>query len=153
MSCTDDPSHAFFVNRWLVHSQFMGLGNPLEVVVHRFLIRGMTSLGYWNEFPMVNTLVCMVTHWTRPIESHDLRLSSSHDFTKLLHCVVSQPWENIEHVLKLTVILTNGWDHKLIIYFVWIGSLLIEVGSNMYILNRDIIVSLRIETVCSLGWS
>ena len=37
------------------------------------------------------TSVCMVTHWTRPMVSHDLRLSSSHDLTKLLHCVVSQP--------------------------------------------------------------
>ena len=37
------------------------------------------------------TSVCMVTHWTRPTMSHDLRLSNSHDLTKLLHCVVSQP--------------------------------------------------------------
>ena len=37
----------------------MGLGNPLEVVVHHLLIGGMASLGYWDGFPMVNTLVCV----------------------------------------------------------------------------------------------
>ena len=69
----------------------MGLGNPLEVVVHHLLIRGMASLGYRHGFPMVSVLVCMVTHWTGPTMSHELRLSSSHDLTKLLHCIVSQP--------------------------------------------------------------
>ena len=49
----------------------MGLGNPLEVVVHHLLIGGMTGLGYWDEFPMVSALVCMVTHWTGPTMSHD----------------------------------------------------------------------------------
>ena len=68
----------------------MGLGNPLEVVVHYFLIGVMTCLGYGEGFPMVSALVCMVTHCTRPMVSHDLRLSSSHDFTKLFHYVVSQ---------------------------------------------------------------
>ena len=69
----------------------MGLGNPLEVVVHRLLIGGMAGLGYQDGFPMVCALVCMVTHWTGPMVRHDLRLSSSHDFTKLLYCVISQP--------------------------------------------------------------
>ena len=68
----------------------MGLGNPLEVIVLHLLIRGMTSLGNRDEFLMMSALMCMVTHWTRPIVSHDLRLSSSHDLTKLLHYVVSQ---------------------------------------------------------------
>ena len=68
----------------------MGLGNPLEVVVHHLPIRGMVGLGYQDGFPMVSALVCMVTHWTRLMVSHDLRLSSSHDFTKLLYYVVSQ---------------------------------------------------------------
>ena len=40
----------------------MGLSNQLEVVVRHFLIGGMTSLGYWDEFPMVSALVCMVAH-------------------------------------------------------------------------------------------
>ena len=69
----------------------MGLGNPLEVVVHYLLIGGIVGLSYRDEFPMVSALVCIVTHWTRPTVSHDLRLSISHDLTKLLHCVVSQP--------------------------------------------------------------
>ena len=61
----------------------MGLGNPLEVVVHYLLIGGMTNLGYRNGFPMVSALVCIVTYWIGPTVSHDL--------TKLLHCVVLQP--------------------------------------------------------------
>ena len=66
----------------------MGLGNPLEVVVYHLLIGGIAGLGYWDEFPMMSALVCVVAHWKRPMVSHDLRLSSSHDFTKPLHCVV-----------------------------------------------------------------
>ena len=45
---------------------------------------------------------------TEPTTSHDLRLSSNHDLIKLFHCVVSQPLENIEFVLKLTMTLTYG---------------------------------------------
>ena len=131
-SCTEDLSHGFLANRWLVHNRFMGLGNPLEVVVHHLQIGGMAGLGYQDEFPMVSALVCMVTHWTGPIVSHDLRLSSSDDLTKLLHCVVFQPWENIELVLNLAMTLTYRWDRKLIIYSLWIGSLLMEAGSNRY---------------------
>ena len=131
-SYTEDLSHGFLENRWLVHNWFMSLGNPLEVVVHHLLIKGMTGLGYWDKFPMVSALVCVVTQRTRPMMSHDLRLSSSHNLTKLLHYVVSQPWENIEFVLKLVVALTYGWDHKLIIYSLWIESLLMEPSSNMY---------------------
>ena len=55
---------------------------------------------------MMSALVYMVTHWIRPILSHDIRLSSCYDFTKLLQYVVSQPLENIELVLKLVVTLT-----------------------------------------------
>ena len=95
-SCTEDPSHGFLTNRWLVHNRFMGLGNPLETVVHHLLFGGIDGFAYWDEFPMVSALVCIVAHWTRPMVSYDLKLSSSHDFTKLLRCVVSQPWENIE---------------------------------------------------------
>ena len=69
----------------------MGLGNPLEVLVHHFLIRGITDLGYWGEFPMMSVLICMDAHWTGPIVSYGLRLSSSYEFTKLFHYVVSQP--------------------------------------------------------------
>ena len=69
----------------------MGLDNPLEVLVHHLLIEGMVGLGYWDGFPMVSALVCIVTHWIGPTTSHELRLSSIHDLTNLLHCVVSQP--------------------------------------------------------------
>ena len=35
----------------------MGLGNPLEIVVHHILIGGMVGLGYQNGFSMVCTYV------------------------------------------------------------------------------------------------
>ena len=63
----------------------MNLGNLFEGVVHYLLIGGMTSLGRWDRFSMVSALMCMVIHWTRPTMSHELRLSSSHDLTKLLY--------------------------------------------------------------------
>ena len=131
-SCTEDLSHGFLANRWLVHNRFMCLNNPLEVVMHHLLIGGMVGLGYRDGFLMVSALVCMVIHWIRPTVSHDLRLSSSHDLAKLLHYVVSQPWKNLEFVLKLVVTLTYGWDRNLIIYSLWIESLLMEVYSNRY---------------------
>ena len=52
---------------------------------------------------MVSALVCMVAHWTGPMMSHDLRLSSSHNLTKMFHYVVSQPRENIKLMLKLAL--------------------------------------------------
>ena len=45
-----------FSHRWLVHNQFVGLGNILEVVVHYFLIRGMANLSYRDGFPIVSAL-------------------------------------------------------------------------------------------------
>ena len=63
----------------------MNLGNLFEGVVHYLLIGGMTSIGSWDRFSMVSALMCMVIHWTRPTMSHELRLSSSHDLTKLLY--------------------------------------------------------------------
>ena len=84
----------------------MNLGNPLEVVMHHLLIRGMIDFGYRDGFPMGSALVCMITHWTGPMMGHDLRLSSSHDLTKLLHCVVFQFEESIEFILKLVMTST-----------------------------------------------
>ena len=69
----------------------MHLGNLFEAIVHHFLIGGIVSLGRQDEVPMLSALVFMVTHWTRPTVSHDIRLSGSYDFTKLLYYVVSQP--------------------------------------------------------------
>ena len=151
-SCTKYLSHGFFANRWLIHNWITGLGNPLEVVVHHLIIGGMVSLGYQDEFPMVSALVCMLTHWTGPTVSHDWRLLSSHGLTKLLHCAVSQLWENIKFVLKLLMALIYKWDCQLIIYFLWNRSLLMEVGSNRY-LNIGIMISHGFETMCLLGWS
>ena len=131
-SCREDPNYEFLAIRWPVHSRFMGLGNLLEVVVHYLLIWGIISLSYQDRFLMVCALVCMITHWTGSTVSHDLRLSSIHDFTKLLYCVVSQPWENIEFVLKFVVVLTYRWNHKLIIYSQWIELLLMKADSNRY---------------------
>ena len=131
-SCTKYLSHGFLANRWLVHNRFIDLSNPLEAVVHHLLIGGKTDLRYWDRFPMVSALVCMVSHWIRPMMSYDLMLSSSHDSTKLLHCIVSQPWENIKLVLKLAVALIYEWYRKLIIYSLWIGPLLVEASSNRY---------------------
>ena len=68
----------------------MDLNNLLEVVVHYLLNRGTVGLDHQDGFPMISALICMVTHWTGPKVSHDKRLSSSYDFTKLLNCVVSQ---------------------------------------------------------------
>ena len=131
-SCIKDLSHRFLANRWFVHNQFVGLYNLLEVVVHYLLIEGMVSLNHWNDFPMVSTLVCIITHWTRLMVSHDVRLSSSYDFTKPFHYVISQSWENTKLVPKLVVTLTYGWGPKVIIYYLWVGLLLIEVSSNRY---------------------
>ena len=55
---------------------------------------------------MESALVCMVIHWIGPMVSHDLRLSSNHYFTKLLHYIISLLRENVELVLKLVVALT-----------------------------------------------
>ena len=147
-----NPSQEFLVNKWLVRIWFMGLGNPLDIVVHYLLIGGMVSLGHRDKFPVVGALVCMVTHWTRSTMNHDLMLSNSHDFTKLLHCVVSQHWENIEIVLKLTVALTYKWDCKLIIYSLWIGYCwwkLVVIS----IFNRGTMISHGIKIECLLKWS
>ena len=51
----------------------MGLGNPLEVVVHHLLIR-MTGLGYCDGLLMVSALVCIVAYWIGPMVSYNLRL-------------------------------------------------------------------------------
>ena len=56
-----------------------GFGNPIEVIAHYLLIRGMTCLDYPDEFPMVSALMCMVTQWIGPIVGHDARLLGCHD--------------------------------------------------------------------------
>ena len=34
---------------------------------------------------MVSALVCMVTHWTKPMVNHDVRLSGCHEINKLFY--------------------------------------------------------------------
>ena len=50
----------------------MNLDNPLEIVAHYLLIKGMTYLDHHNKFPMMSALVCMVTHWIEPMKNHDI---------------------------------------------------------------------------------
>ena len=100
-SWIEDPSHGFLVEWWVVHSQFMDLGYPYETVVHYLLIRGMTCLGCHDCFPMVSVLVHVICigydlQW---IMTQCNQLSW---FTKLLYCMESQPWEDIEFMPKLT---------------------------------------------------
>ena len=63
-------------------------------------------------------------------------LLNSHNLTKLLCCVDSQPWENIKLLLTFLMILTYGWDLKVVICSLWIGSLLIKAGDNSYSQDR-----------------
>lgn len=69
----------------------MKLGNPFEVVVYYLLIGEMVDLGPQDRVPMVIALVCKVKNWTGTMVSHNIRLSSSHNFTKLLCCIIFQP--------------------------------------------------------------
>ena len=50
----------------------------------------MTGLGHHDEFPIMSTLVCIVTYQIESIMSHNVKLSSSHDFTKMFHYIVPQ---------------------------------------------------------------
>ena len=127
-----DPSHRFLVTRWFVHNWFVDIGNPFKAIMHHLLIGGIIGLGHRDGVPIVSALVCMVTYWIGPTVSYDTRLSDSYDFTKLLHCIVFQPWKNIELVQKLVVALTYGWDPKVIIYPLWNRSLLMEADNNRY---------------------
>ena len=94
----------------------MKLSNSFKAIVHYILIGRMTGLGHRDEIPMVSALVCIVTHWIRLTVSHDIRLSGSNDFTKLLCYIVSQ---DTELVPKLVVALTYGKNPKMIIYFLY----------------------------------
>ena len=66
----------------------MGLGNPLEVVVHHLLIRGMVGLGYRDGFPIVSALVCVGLHIGQDLqcvmtEVYQLVITSLSDFIVL----------------------------------------------------------------------
>ena len=81
---------------------------------------------------MVSALVFIVTHRIIPMVSHDISRSGSHDFTKMLYYIVSQPWENPKLEPKLIMTLAYGWDPNIIIYSLWIEWLLMETNNNGY---------------------
>ena len=137
----ENPSHGFFACKWFVRNWFVDLSNLFKVVVYHLLIGGITSLGHQDRVLMVSALVFMVTHSVEPMVSHDVRLSGSHDFTKLLYCLISQPWENIDFVPNLAMIYE--WDLKVIKYSIWIGSLGWKSIATC-ILNRSIMISYRL---------
>ena len=40
----------------------MDLSNPSDTVMHYILIGEMTYFSYQDDFPMMSTLICMITH-------------------------------------------------------------------------------------------
>lgn len=116
-SCMEDLNHGFLASCWFVDNRFVSLDNPFEAIMHYLLIRGVTSLRNQDEVPMMSALLCTITHWIGPTVNHNIRILGSHDFTKILYCIVSQPWENTELVPKLAMTLTYEWNPKVIIYF------------------------------------
>ena len=74
----------------------MYLGNLVKTVVYYLLIGRMTCPGHRDEFPMVSTLVCMVTYWRKLMMNHDLRLSI------IMICQATTTWTlNLESILSL----------------------------------------------------
>ena len=53
----------------------------------------MIGFSHWDEFLIVSALLCTVIHWIGLMVSDDIRLLNSHDFTKLLYCMVFQLWK------------------------------------------------------------
>ena len=110
----------------------MTLDNLVKIVVYYFLIKEMTYLDRWDKFSIVSALVCIVTHWARSTVNQDIRLSDCHDSPN--YYVV---WTlNFERILNLWwnqhITLTYGWNPKVVIYFLWIRSLLVEASNNRY---------------------
>ena len=92
----------------------------------------MTFLGHHSGFPIVSALVYMVTHRISLRINHVNNYQVSW-FIKLLCCKGCQLWENIELGMKSLVALTYEWDPKVVIYSLWIRSLLIKTGGNRYV--------------------
>ena len=69
----------------------MDLDNLFEIVIHHPLIEGMTSFGHWTEFLMVSALSMYGYTLDKTYGESWLKLLGSHDFTKILHYIVSQP--------------------------------------------------------------
>ena len=121
----------FLTSWWVVHNRFMDLGNPSKVVVNDLLILGLTYLSHQDGFPMISAPIYIVIHWAWSMVNQNI----GHwvvMITKLLCCIESEPWENIELVLRSLVALTHMWDPKVNIYSLWIRLLLIKIGDNRY---------------------
>ena len=67
----------------------MDLDNSFEIIVHYLLIRRIIILDHWDGIPIVRALMYTFTYWIRLTMSHDVRLSGSGDFTKLLCFIIS----------------------------------------------------------------
>ena len=66
----------------------------------------VSSIGlcHWDGFSMVSALVCTVTHWIEPTISHDIRLSGSHNFTKLIHNLLIRGDALVRNVFEVSAI-------------------------------------------------
>ena len=67
----------------------MDLGNSFKVIVSYLLMGRIVGLGHRDEIPIMSALVCMVIHCIGLTISHDIKLSGSRDFTKLLYYSLS----------------------------------------------------------------
>ena len=123
----------------------MNLSNPIENIAHHLLIKRMTCLGYWDEFPMVSVLMYVM------LTEQDLQWTMTQGyqfswFTKLLYFMDSQPWKDIELVPKSIGGFDLWVDLKVVIYPYGLGHCwwkLVAIG----ILNRGTMISHGIETV------
>ena len=111
----------------------------------------MTCLSHWDEFPMVSALV-YVLHIGRDLSKSWRKIINCHDSVSYY-----TTWTlNLERILSLCQnqqkALTYGWDSKVVIYPYGLGHYwwrLVVIG----ILNRDIMISHGIETMCPIGLS
>ena len=92
----------------------------------------MIGIDHQVEYLIISVLVHMITHWIGPMTSHDVRLLGSYDLTELLYFMLCQSWENTKFMLKIVVTLTYKWDVKVVIYSLWIESMLIEVDNHTH---------------------
>ena len=112
----------------------------------------MICLGCWDEFLIVSSTVCMVTHWIGLTINHDIRLLDCHDSPSYyIACTL-----NLERISNLywnqLKALTYKWDLNVVIYIYRLGHCwwkLMTIG----IFNRNTMISHGIETTCLFRWS
>ena len=88
------------INWWVIHNQFMGLGNLFKVAMHYFLIRMITCLKPWDEFLMMSALVYMIIYWTWFIMNRDI---------SYWVVMISQSYY-VAWTFNLERILNESWD-------------------------------------------